>query len=212
LSISSQTKLLQFLESGTYFPLGEDSPKQADARIIVATNRDLNKLKANESFRSDLFFRLQTHHIHIPALRERRDDIPLLLEYFSSQAAAEFSVPAPTYTKPLYRALRHYDFPGNLRELRALIWDAVGNSLTGGSPSDLIIERLSFSDEMVDLATDTWLGDNLPTLHEATTSLIREALERSDGNISEAARTLGITPQALSQRLKRDKQCAGEDE
>ena len=76
LSIESQVKLLRLLQEGKYYPLGEDVPKLTDARIIVATNRDINALMKAETFRRDLYYRLQTHHIHVPPLRDRRDDLP----------------------------------------------------------------------------------------------------------------------------------------
>ena len=86
LSVESQVKLLRLLQEGKYYPLGEDVPKLTDARIIVATNRDIDSLMKAETFRRDLYYRLQTHHIHVPPLRDRRDDLPLLVEHFLDKA------------------------------------------------------------------------------------------------------------------------------
>ncbi len=92
----SQVKLLRLLESREYYPLGSDAPRRTDARIVVATNRDLQKSVDEGTFRKDLYFRLETHHVHIPPLRDRLKDLPSLIDHFVSQAAAELSRPTPT--------------------------------------------------------------------------------------------------------------------
>lgn len=97
LSLQSQVKLLRFLQEGEYFPLGSDRPKRARVRVVASTNRDLDAMQASGQFRKDLFFRLCTHSVHVPPLRERKDDIPLLLDYFLSFAGFHLSHRIPCF-------------------------------------------------------------------------------------------------------------------
>lgn len=205
LSEPSQVKLLRFLEDREYYPLGADVPRSSSARVLAATSLDLDRAMETGRFRRDLYFRLRTHHVHIPPLRERREDLHLLLDHFMNQAGSEFDKKNLTCAPGLPAILGSYSFPGNVRELKALIFNAVAGleeemlaasafeELTGklppvsGPPDKKFFERLQ----------------DLPTLKEATELLIGEALRRTGGNQRPAARLLGISPQALSQRLKR---------
>ncbi len=125
LSIASQVKLLRLLQEGEYFPLGSDRPKRLKARIVVATHCDLVEREAQGSFRRDLYYRLRTHRIHVPPLRERKGDIPLLLDYFLAEAARDLDKKKPTPPRELTQLLSTYAFPGNVRELRSMVYDAV---------------------------------------------------------------------------------------
>ena len=212
LSPASQVKLLTLLDRGEYLPLGSDFPGQTDARFILATNRDLNALLASDRFRSDLYYRLATHEILLPPLRERKDDLPLLASYFASRAAEDLRRPEPLLPPELVPLLEAHDFPGNVRELRALIIDAVTRSRS---------RRLSLAPFKAAVgqarrkATPAAggaapqpegpleFGAHLPTIRRATELLIAEALKRTRGNQSLAAGLLGISHQALSKRLKR---------
>ena len=125
LAADSQIKLLRLIQEGEYFPLGSDVPKNTNVRIIVSTNKDLQSLQATGTFRKDLYFRLKAHHIIIPPLRERLDDIPILLDYFLEEAAQQLGKNKPTYPEQLPTLLQNYVFPGNVRELRTMVYDAV---------------------------------------------------------------------------------------
>ena len=125
LSIASQVKLLRLLQEGEYFPLGSDRPKRLKARIIVATHCDLVEREAQGRFRRDLYYRLRTHRIHVPPLRDRKGDIPLLLDYFLAAAADDLDKKKPTPPRELAQLLATYPFPGNIRELRSMVYDAV---------------------------------------------------------------------------------------
>src|SRR5512138_3702997 len=125
LSIASQVKLLRLLQEGEYFPLGSDRPKRLNARIIVATHQNLTVKEAAGQFRRDLYYRLRTHRIKVPPLKERLGDIPLLVEYFLHRAAHDLGKKKPTPPRELFQLLASYGFPGNVRELRAMIYDAV---------------------------------------------------------------------------------------
>ena len=142
LKIDSQVKLLRLLEEGKYYPLGADIPKRADAKIIVATNRDVESLIETEQFRKDLYYRLQAHHIHVPPLRERRDDIPILLDYFLEEAAEAFGKKKPTPPKELLTLLSTYHFPGNIRELEGMVFDAVGRHRSGVLSTDSFKDKI----------------------------------------------------------------------
>jgi DNA-binding NtrC family response regulator len=213
LSISSQVKLLRLLQEGEYFPLGSDMSKKLKARVIVSTHQDLAAKQVDGSFRRDLYYRLCTHQVHVPPLRERKGDISLLLDHFIKEAARSLEKKKPTPPKELYQLLAAYNFPGNIRELRAMVYDAVsshnegtlsmksfhtaiGRSGTGkGQTVSLDSEQNTYSDY-----------ERLPTLRESVSQLVEEAMARASGNQSIAARLLGITQSALCKRLKRDKE------
>ncbi len=213
IGMTSQIKLLRLLDKREYLPLGADIPKPTDARFVFATHKDLSVLTAEGKFREDLLYRLRTHRIHIPPLRERLDDIPLLLESFLDSAAKEFNRKKPAYPPELIPLLQSYHFPGNVRELRSMVFDAVAASRSGAlsfkSFEEAIREGRATTKSPVSpfpsSGKQPWLAnlEQLPTLKEATEALIREALNRSKNNQRVAALSLGITPQALSQRLKK---------
>jgi DNA-binding NtrC family response regulator len=212
LSIQSQVKLLRLLQEGEYFPLGSDRPKRIKARIIVATHQDLAAKQAAGTFRRDLYYRLCTHHIRIPPLRERKEDIPPLLDFFLAEAAEALGKKKPTPPRELAQLLATYSFPGNVRELKAMIYDAVSIH------RDRILSMESFRNAIgkpegqgvapIDSAPrqDLFAGvERLPTFYEAADLLVAEAMSRANGNQSIAARLLGITQSALCKRLKRGK-------
>jgi len=210
LSIQSQVKLLRLLQEGEYFPLGSDRPKRLKARIIVATHQDLAAKQANGQFRRDLYYRLRTHQIQVPPLRERKEDIALLLDHFLGEAAQSLGKKKPTPPKELALLLRTYRFPGNVRELQGMVYDAVSIH------RDRILSMESFlkatgrgEGQQVEAAAPTpredlfAAFDVLPTFGEAAELLVGEAMSRANGNQSIAARLLGISQSALCKRLKK---------
>lgn len=214
LNESSQVKLLRFLEEREYYPLGSDIAKSSNARVIVSTHEDIEKTKESGNFRKDLYYRLRTHQVQIPPLRERKDDIPLLLEHFLEEAAKEFGKKKPTYHPELITLLKGYTFPGNVRELKSMVFDAISSHksrmLSGDSFKSIIVQERdtqSESDSSPESKENgaSWASqlDQLPSIKDATDTLIKEALRRSNNNQRVAALALGISPQALNQRLKR---------
>ncbi len=202
----SQVKLLRLLESHEYYPLGSDSARRTDARVLVATNKDLCREAEEGRFRKDLYYRLRIHHVHIPPLRERFGDLPLLVDHYLQEGAEEIGEPFPQVPPCLYGLLRSYTFPGNIRELRSVVYDAL--SRPGPLSLRIFREALGMDAPMPAAAPATadelFAGrDRLPTIKEATEALVTEAVKRAEGNQSTAARLLGISPQALSQRRKR---------
>ncbi|HMA64490.1 MAG TPA: sigma-54 dependent transcriptional regulator, partial [Chitinispirillaceae bacterium] len=127
----SQVKLLRLLQEGSYFPLGSDLSKYSNARIIAATNQNLRQMQHNCVFRRDLYYRLEAHSIAIPPLRERTDDLPILIDTLFEQASHELGKTTPTYPRELLTLLSMYSFPGNVRELRGMIFDAVSQHTAG---------------------------------------------------------------------------------
>jgi len=206
LSIASQVKLLRLLQEGEYFPLGSDRPKRISARIVVATHCVLAAKEAAGTFRRDLYYRLCTHHIHIPPLRERTGDIPLLLDYFLGEASKSLGKRKPTPPKELAQILATYGFPGNVRELRGMVYNAVSLH------KERILSMESFLKAIGSARTEQALPaehqnpfksfERLPTFVEAAELLVEEAISRANGVQAIAARLLGISPPALNKRLK----------
>jgi DNA-binding NtrC family response regulator len=209
LNAASQVKLLRLLQDGEFFPLGSDVPKRSDARIVVATNQNLGALEASGNFRKDLYYRLCDHHVHIPPLRERLEDLPLLVEHFLEKTSKTLGKKKPTPPDELVTLLSTYDFPGNIRELESMLIDAV-SAHKGGKLSMEMFKGHIFKDRIpyeLDLPkeqqTFMTFPEKLPTLKEAEDLLIREALQRAEGNQSIAALCLGISRQALNKRLRK---------
>ena len=206
LSVASQVKLLRLLQEGEYFALGSDLPKRLRARVIVATHRDLAAHEAEGRFRRDLYFRLRTHHVHIPPLRERKEDIEPLLRHFLGEAAAAMRKTAPTFPPELVACLAAYHFPGNIRELKAMVFDAL--SLHTGRMLSMksFLAAMGRTQQVCPPAAPPLYPfapfGQLPTFAEAARFLVEEALSRSGGNQTLAARLLGISQPALSKRLK----------
>lgn len=211
LSLELQVKLLRLLQEKEYYPIGSDLPIISDARIILASNLDIKGLVESNRFRKDLYYRLNTHHIHIPPLRERKEDIPLLVEHFIKEATHLFGKKVPPPPGELYKTLSTYSFPGNVRELRSIVFDAVSKHKSKMFSVEDFTNRILQEEGSAERnihpipgegASKVVFSEDLPTLKEATQLLIDEALRRANGNQSHAARLLGISPQALSKRLK----------
>ena len=211
LGIDSQVKLLRLLQEGQYYPVGSDTLKMSDCRIIAATNQDIDVLQKTGQFRKDLYYRLQSHHIHIPPLRERLDDIPLLVDNFLKATAKNFKKKAPTPPKELLTLLNTYHFPGNVRELQGLINDAVSTHKSGILSMDSFRAKISqkhrapqsVEQSEIDLFRCISISEQLPTLKETEHKLIQEAMKRANGNQTIAAEILGMSRRALNNRLMR---------
>ncbi|MEO5378874.1 MAG: sigma-54 dependent transcriptional regulator [Magnetococcus sp. DMHC-6] len=211
---ASQVKLLRLLQEQSYYPLGSDVPKLSSARILAATNHDLRKMIGLGQFRQDLFYRLSSHRIEIPPLRERTEDIPLLLSYFSQEAAKAMQKVVPNTPSQLLTLLSAYHFPGNVREMRAMIYDAVARHMGGptlsmesfhqairesGGSSVAMSERIELGTP--EHSTGITLSGPFPSLKEGVDFLVLEAMRRANNNQGIAATLLGITRQSLNRRL-----------
>ncbi len=208
LSAVAQVKLLRLLQDGSYYPVGADVARRSSARVVAATNRPLELLRSAGGLRPDLFFRLATHHVHLPPLRQRKSDLPLLVEHFVARAAAALGVRPPRVPEELLTLLGCYDFPGNVRELEGLMFDAVSHQRGGSLSMRRMAEKLGLEGRGEPegdkrRAGLLELGETLPTLEQAEELLIAEALRRAGDNQTIAARLLGLSRQALNNRLRR---------
>ena len=211
LSMESQVKLLRLLEDRTYYPIGADTPASATARVVVATNRQLDIVHKEGKFRADLYYRLQTHTVRIPPLRERKDDLVPLLEHFLQQAADELSKKKPAFPRELETLLSTHAFPGNVRELRAMVFDAVSMHTAGILSMDSFKAKIGrpqtgASEAAPSPAQRISFGEQLPTIKEAEDLLVAESLSRARNNQSIAAQMLGITRSALNKRINKPRE------
>jgi DNA-binding NtrC family response regulator len=209
LSLGSQVKLLRLLQEGEYYPLGSDQPRKAKVRIIVATHQDLTAKQAEGRFRKDLYYRLRAHHVHLPPLRERKDDLPLLLDHFLAEAARELGKKPPTPPKELAVLLGTYAFPGNVRELKSMVYDAVSAHRSRILSMEAFRRAFESASPLPGGSEELAAGGNpfagsepLPTFADALDLLVAEALRRAEGNQTIAARLLGVSQPALSKRLR----------
>lgn len=215
LKMESQVKLLRLLEDRSYYQVGADTPLISDARIVVATNCDIIEKYNEGKFRADLFYRLNGHHIRIPPLRKRKEDIPLLVNHFIEKASSEMKKKIPRIPEELFTLLNIYHFPGNIRELKGMIYDALSRHQSGILSLDTFREHLEYSTEIPQSASTVVIDtttcpaqkvqffENLPTLREVEDLLVQEALSRSSGNQSIAATLLGLTRSALNKRINK---------
>jgi len=214
LNEASQIKLLRLLQENEYYPVGSDLVCKSDARIVLATNHDLAEMIATGHFRKDLYYRLFAHRIHIPPLRERPEDVPLLLEHFLEKAADGLHRRKPTAPPELAVLLSLYPFPGNVRELESIVFDAVARHAGG------VLSMESFKMIIGDVrpgavANDPTAADatgddplvamfgHFPSIAEIEEYMIDQALKMTKGNQGMAANLLGIGRQTLNKRLNK---------
>ncbi len=202
-----QPKLLRFLEEGEIMPVGEARPQHVDVRVIAATNADLEPRVAEGRFREDLYYRLSVIRIHVPPLRERREEIPHLSALFLREACERLSKPGVQLGPETLDLFSQYWWPGNVRQLRNEIQRAVAMSAPDGAvlpehlSPDLVAARSSTSPAVTGR---TYAPTTLAAAVERVEKdMIRTALERTAGNISETARILGLTRRGLYLKLKR---------
>lgn len=199
-----QAKLLRVLEDGVVRPVGSNRALRTNVRVLAATNVDLQKNIAEGRFRADLYYRLARFHVQLPPLRQRRDDITLLVQHFLELLAVEMGIRAPSISEEAERALNHYDFPGNIRELKNLLERAL--ILSGGNT--LQLEHLQFQQALHIATANAGKIQSLAplpfNLKEAELVLMQRALDATSGNISEAARLLGVHRTKLYRVMERE--------
>ncbi|MFP5247612.1 MAG: sigma-54-dependent transcriptional regulator [Thermoanaerobaculia bacterium] len=205
LTEASQVKLLRVLQEREYHALGDDAPKPLDARIVAATHQDPARL------RRDLYFRLRAYHVRIPPLRERTGDLPALIHHFVREAAHDLDRKPPVVPERLYRLLSRYAFPGNVRELRALVFDAVARHTAGPLPVEPFLESTGAKDvEEKENGSGGEIVHGGGVIPEAAWRELERrnlinALERANWKISGkggAAELLEIKPSTLESRMK----------
>jgi two-component system nitrogen regulation response regulator GlnG len=222
---ATQTKILRVLQSGTFERVGGNQPLKVDVRIIAATNKGLEQAVASRQFREDLFYRLNVVRIHIPPLRERREDIRLLVNYFLKNLAKDQSGPPRSIAPAALKALEKYHWPGNVRELeniirRALVMakgDAIlltdlpsevsGQAASGQVPPGSVPTGEGTMNDIAALARQLfqWArrDPKLKIIPVVERELVIQALKETDGNQVHAARLLGITRATLRKRIEK---------
>ena len=209
LSPTSQVKLLRLLQNGEFFPLGSDLAKHSNARVVVATNQNLQMLQESGRFRKDLYYRLRAHHIHIPPLRDRREDLPLLIDHLLEKAARALGKKKLAFPQELFSFLATYPFPGNVRELESMIFDAVASckadELSLSAFRSYMGEReasLRAGIEEPHTGTSS-LKETVDTVSQMTEKqMIIDALNKTDQNRTKAAKLLGISRRTLQNKIK----------
>ncbi len=204
LPLAVQAKLLRFLETGECQPVGQPLSQRVNVRIIAATNRDLSLSVKDGSFRSDLYYRLYVVPLELPSLRERPGDIPLLMRGLTEQLSNQYKLLPPRYSKATMKVLNAYGWPGNVRELknfceRMLILFA-GRAV---EPSNLPAEFHQQRQPKSVVADGFELPDQGIRMEELEVSLIEQALSKTAGNRSRAARLLGLSRDTLLYRMKK---------
>lgn len=191
--LSIQSKLLTVLQSGRYFKVGDDQPKEADVRLISATNGNILEMIDQGQFRQDLLYRLNTVEIKVPSLRERKDDLPALIQYFIEKYAQNYQKQIVGIEPAALQRLTQYPWPGNIRELSHVVERAI--ILTESTVLQTSDFQLSSAQER-----PLEVSNNLNLL-DAEKKLIEAALLKTEGNVSHAAQELGITRTALYRRM-----------
>jgi DNA-binding NtrC family response regulator/tetratricopeptide (TPR) repeat protein len=212
LPLDIQPKLLRFLEQGEIMPVGETRPQAVDVRVLAATNADLEQRVSEGKFREDLYYRLSVIRIHVPPLRERREEVPHLSTFFLRDACERLGKPDVHLSSPTLDLFARYWWPGNVRQLRNEIQRAVAMSTPGGtiepehlSPDLTAPERPpGRSAAAAPLPSGSFNSGNLAAAVETVErQLIATTLDRTRGNISESARVLGLTRRGLYLKMRR---------
>lgn len=200
MELASQAKLLRVLQDGVVERVGGAKPRPVDVRVIAATNRDLRKRVEEGTFREDLFYRLDVLNIKLPPLRDRIEDLPILIRHFRDTISRRIGKPAPEISADALERMRRYRWPGNVRELENTLEQLFILTDAAVIGPDQLPEKLR------EAAPDP-TGFDLPAggivLEDLEQELIRQALQRSGGRIKEAAELLGLTYKTLQYRLKK---------
>lgn len=197
---STQVKLLRFLETRTFERLGSNKPISVDVRLVAATNKDLRQLVREGKFREDLLFRLNVVTIKLPPLRERTEDIPVLLTHFINFFAEENGLTPPVFTPGAIKTLQNYSWPGNIRELRNFAENTVV-MYRGGTFAEKDLEARFLNGSPLDSTAPAAGSANSLSVEENEKRLLRNALAEARGNRSQAAALLGISRRTLHRKL-----------
>lgn len=199
LDLSCQVKLLRVLQEQTFEPLGESRPRKVDVRVVCATNANLEEMVREHTFREDLFYRINLITVHLPALRERREDIPLLVRHFTECCCRNNKLPETRVSDDALEYLSRLPYPGNIRELKNLVERTV---LVCGKD---LLTAADFKSQYHPSQTETATISNTQglTLEELEKQTIIQTLEKYGNNLSQVAHALGISRAALYRRLEK---------
>lgn len=201
LDLSCQVKLLRVLQDQTFEVLGDSRPRKVDVRVVSATNADLRRMVSEHTFREDLFYRINLITVKLPALRERREDIPLLVRHFADRQAEANGLPRTEFSSDALNFLSRLPYPGNIRELKNLVERTI---LVCGKP---VLDAADFDAQYLRRDEPAKAGGATSftgmTLDEIERQTIVQALEQYKGNLSQVAVSLGISRAALYRRLEK---------
>lgn len=214
LPLEAQSKLLRFLQEMEVSPVGSTKTYKVDVRIIAATNKNLVKMIAEDKFREDLFYRLSVIEINLPPLRERKEDIPDLVELFTKQALKQYGIKKGGFTKEAIDLLKNYQFPGNIRELKNLVNKLIAIYRERPITPDLL--RINTEDlqkesggwkeglkkEVEIMFTKGKKNIYTKLIEEAEKIILQEVLKYTKGNISEASKYLGIHRNTVHKKIE----------
>jgi DNA-binding NtrC family response regulator len=216
LSDQFQIRLLRLVQKGEYYRFSAGELLKTDARIIASTNQDIPTAIKNGKRSNDLYQRLNMHRINIPPLRERKEDIPLLVEHFVELAAEHFNVEKPFISRDLYILLQNYHFPGNVGQLARMTGETVKHSKNGVLNLDVFKEKMREQGEIVipginsknPVSKDSGrvpleFGYPLPSYEELEQLYMDELMSRAKNNKEKTAQMAGLTIKTLHHRLKR---------
>lgn len=197
-----QAKLLTAIQKRCFVKVGSNTPQPTNIRLICATNRNLEEMVKNGEFREDLLYRINTIHLHIPALRERKEDILPLAKRFLEQYAQQYGRPVQSFSPEAARRLLEHPWFGNIRELQHTVEKAVilsdGDELQGD-----MLQLTPTSSSVDSVAVHTEVETPFHTLDEMERSMVKRAIDQCEGNLSQAAAMLVITRQTLYNKMKR---------
>jgi two-component system response regulator PilR (NtrC family) len=215
ISLAIQSKLLRFLEEGEVRRVGDTDRKRIDVRIIAATNKQLEKEMEHGNFREDLYYRLNVIRMRLPSLREREEDIPLLVDHFKKKFAAEQGKQITKVSSLAMQVLCSYQYPGNVRELENIIERCVtleeSDQLTAANLPPKLIESGSPGDAVQETEIPLDGIDLNRALEDTERRLVTRAMEMTGGNRPRASRLLGISLRSLRYRLIKFGMDQGED-
>ena len=216
LSLASQVKLLRVLQDQTYEVLGDSHTRRTDVRVVCATNADLRAMVEEKTFREDLFYRINLINLHLPPLRERREDIPLLVEHFLREACMANKVPVVTASHEAIAYLQTLPFPGNIRELKNLVERAVlmhesplsasplgENSKEGDMLTVADFQNKVLTSNEVFPQRGSGEGASVATLDDLERTAIAACIQKHNGNLSLVAKELGISRGALYRKIEK---------
>lgn len=204
MSVTMQVKLLRVLQEGTLTPVGGTEQRKVDVRVVAATNKDLKEMVEQGTFREDLYFRINVINLVVPPLRDRKEDIPVLVDHFLTRECKEKNLPLKTMAKRALEKIYDYPWPGNIRELQNEIERVV--VLAGDEariPSDLLSQRIRDFGENTKVQGVRVAGKLKDALEELEKTMIKEGLRRTNWNKSRLAKELGISRAGLIMKVEK---------
>ena len=202
MSPTMQVKLLRVLQEGTLTPVGGTDQRKVDVRVVAATNKDLKEMVENGTFREDLYYRINVINLMVPPLRERKEDIPILVDHFVSRGCKEKGIPLKSFAKRAMEKIFDYTWPGNIRELENEVERLI--VLSGDDPrisADLLSQRIRDHGEQSKVQGVRVAGKLKDALEELEKTMIKEGLRRTNWNKSRLAKELGISRAGLIMKV-----------